>query len=398
MASINEFIQKYQAIQKDFEEIIENPDWRAECRKKKINVVSKGKKVNFKYDNRCKLKTAWTRSCRGVCVEFDTETGKPIRKPIYSFNKFDNRHNEPDFYNNLLECEAVVLANKFDGSFVRIWYDGVEEKFVTATLGTLSADDKFLVAETMIDQRIARHLKGNPYDCLLVELITPKNIIVTDYNGKSFLTPLSIVSHIDGLPRWSTLRKVVPDMFMENGLPYYCRFTTIETLENDLKEFEQMTIDNPDVYGRIPEGVCVYQCSLKDGLVDVATPMSKIKRDEYVSVHGKPSGKKEEKSKPPAILGRAVTDPKFLQQHAILKFIYDDIEEKTEDEFFMVLENWYENYKTIDRDTNVKKELFGKKDHDKYGRTFRDLLLEIDNKGRTKLEQFFCRYGPQWYQ
>lgn len=69
-----------------------------------------------------------------------------------------------------------------------------------------------------------------------------------------------------------------------------------------------------------------------------------------------------------------------------MKFIYDDIEEKIEDEFFMVLENWYENYKIIDRDINVKKELFGKKDYDKYGRIFRDFLLEIDNKGRIKLE------------
>lgn len=73
---------------------------------------------------------------------------------------------------------------------------------------------------------------------MLVELIIFKNIIVIDYNGKSFLILLLIVSYVDGLFRWSILRKVVFDMFMENGLLYYCCFIMIEIFENDLKEFE----------------------------------------------------------------------------------------------------------------------------------------------------------------
>lgn len=79
------------------------------------------------------------------------EMGKLICKFIYLFNKFDNWYNELDFYNNFLECEVVVLVNKFDGLFVRIWYDGVEEKFVIVILGILFVDDKFLVVEIMMD-------------------------------------------------------------------------------------------------------------------------------------------------------------------------------------------------------------------------------------------------------
>lgn len=45
----------------------------------------------------------------------------------------------------------MVLVNKFDGLFVRIWYDGVEEKFVIVILGILFVDDKFLVVEIMMD-------------------------------------------------------------------------------------------------------------------------------------------------------------------------------------------------------------------------------------------------------
>ena len=272
---------------------------------------------NVKYDFLCPFTEDWMYACRGATFFAD---GTNLVSVTYAFSKFFNMHEFPRYMGcTFKEYLAAIVAqgyklaivNKDDGSCIRTWkppvpmpegstgppIKGAPSGMFSTTLGTLNPENAMRKVdaptfwgksiELLVEQfpDILAYLVDNPDALLLSEIETKWNRIVTNYRHKGAMVPFVIVG-TDGLPRWSTLREVAPELFGKNGLPKRAVTTTFETLDEDIAAFYQMIISNPDEYGDCPEGACIYAYTEgKDDLPDVAIPFAKSKRKEYSERH-----------------------------------------------------------------------------------------------------------------
>lgn len=258
---------------------------------------------NLKYSTLCPFMEKWQYASRGTTFIVSGKT--KIEEATFAFNKFFNVHEFTRYKNKTFdefiadsETDGFALVNKADGSLIRTWYSKPTGQIISTTLGTLDRKNtmsKLPGSPTFWDQsleilqkkypQIIKYLKENPGTMLLSELLTEHNRIVTYYKNSDII-PFVMVG-TDGIPRWSILRQLVPEIFSkETGLPIKAMSTSKDTIHEDIKKFFLKIESNSENYGVCPEGLCVYEYSLgKDGFPDIAIPIAKAKREEYCERH-----------------------------------------------------------------------------------------------------------------
>ncbi|UCX57083.1 ORF92 [Haliotid herpesvirus 1] len=347
-----EFVTEYKCEQEEFISMVavNSPTMESNMKKNKI-MIKPGpvaKTYNVNYDSICRFggSNAWKKACRGVFLRYD-EDDKLAHRPIFAFNKFFNRSELKESYRETLDdCDNVAVVNKWDGSLIRTWWDG--ENLISVTQGTIRQDNFFIrrdagdekrtsyssITKELLPDPVLTYLKANPFDCLLSEFVSRGNKIITDYGEIAKLIPLAIVTHADGLPRWSVLRKLLPENFdSETGLPRHAMKVKRGKVDETVARFNDMIAADEREFGEIPEGAVVYRYTLDEesGLPDIAIPYAKIKRTEYVE---------EPKKRKPGYSPPASKPARLESQWAVLQGKYDDLEEHTEDEFLETVRTW----------------------------------------------------------
>jgi hypothetical protein len=266
-------------------------------------------KNQIKYTGACRFTSQWNHACRGTTlIRIDGN----LRAIVPCFNKFFNLGEIKNQYGitwqdmpAILESQGfkLILMNKEDGSNIKTFYD----EWGNLHSYTLGSVDPTIKMQGSMDEsptfsgmsiklleiqypQILAYLKLHPYVSLVSELKSRWNVIVTEYtydDNHGMMTPLAMIG-LDGIPEWSTLRKLCPDMFDSNGYPKSVVPTSASTFEADRETFMAHLNSNPSLYGNHPEGFVGYACTLGfDGLPDKCYPWCKDKDESYLALHRK---------------------------------------------------------------------------------------------------------------
>ena len=253
----------------------------------------------LKYGPLCEFTEQWMHAARGTT--FLMKSGKLVMS-TFCFNKFFNFHEMPKFlgitdveYVNHIKSTGatIILTNKEDGSNIKTWYDA-DQNVYSCTLGSIDPNNLMqsilngsptfwnLSIELLSEQypKILEYLKTNPGVCLVSEMKSPWNQIVTLYDHekrRGTITPLAIIG-IDGVPRWKPLEKIYPELFNNNGHPINSMI--LESYPEDIEKYYKYLESNPQNVGIHPEGCVAYAV-----INDMVIPFAKGKRKAYVELH-----------------------------------------------------------------------------------------------------------------
>jgi len=203
-------------------------------------------------------------------------------------------------YLKLLEKEEGVIyfTNKYDGSLILIFAD-LEGKISASTRGCIDSANQPLGINKNItyagaalewlkdekQEKTKKYLLDNPFHMMALELMSPWNTVVTKYDftsGQKFskinITPLSLTQP-DGRSYW------IKDICYPNDLYPTSNKSWISDRDNIFKDQE----NNPDVFGKNPEGLVAYVCyqRVDDKLSSkiYSQAIGKFKREEYLRAH-----------------------------------------------------------------------------------------------------------------
>ena len=250
----------------------------------------------FKYYQSCSFKEVFTRACRGTIVitpvneSEDKQLDHDNKKWFFALNKFFdwsdyrkyNHVNPLELIASLKETSCSLYAsNKYDGSCIQSFV--YNHQIHSYTLGSLDehhiqshksnvtfASQSLKLLQDQLD--LVVWLRDNEGCSLVSELCTPLNKIITDYSysdEKGHLFPLIIIQS-SGLPI------EVPSAVASTPVfPVYP-----ETFEADIATIFTSLENDPQTYGKCPEGVVVYLQGPSGSI-----PLFKMKRNEYINMH-----------------------------------------------------------------------------------------------------------------
>lgn len=165
--------------------IAEHPeDWERKLRKEYgINIKKEKNYRIFNYNPSCDFSDPTVQEARGIIIDADTK-----EVICWPFRKFSNY---TDGYADTIDWESACVQEKIDGSIIKLWYDGKEEKWQFSTNAFIRAenaeveDHSGLSYATLIKQ--ADNYSAIPFDYLhkeytyIFELVSPETQIIVKY-------------------------------------------------------------------------------------------------------------------------------------------------------------------------------------------------------------------------